>query len=125
MKRTLRLLVVLVFFIMLLSACMVTEEIISTSKKADTDLYYVQIKGTGKLIDNYREYTLKGCDIHGTEKNITFTSSKPNGGPLKENAFLCLYIKKSKDASSPEVVSYEEVKEEQLPQIVKDKLGIR
>jgi len=85
------------------------------------DQYYVQIKGKGvEKVDKtdsgekitWYEYTLSAFDKDGEEKKLTFTASKQ----LREEAYLCLYVK-----GETKVTSYNEVKKGDLPEKVKGK----
>ncbi|BBH22631.1 membrane protein [Paenibacillus baekrokdamisoli] len=82
--------------------------------------YYAQINDGKKMEEKsdsgqkmvYYEYTLQGFDKKGQGKMLTFTASKE----LRKEAFLCLYVK------SKGVSSYQEVKADELPDKVKEKL---
>ena len=89
-----------------------------------TDEYYTQIKGEGKKIedktDNGKryisyEYKLPAFDKGGKQKILTFTAQKQ----LREKAYLLLFVKEKKG-----VTSYQEVKREELPKTVSEKLEI-
>lgn len=87
-----------------------------------TDEYYTQIKGEGKVLEeksttgekyvNY-EYKLVAYDKQGDQKTLTFTAQKQ----LRENAYLTLFVKDKKG-----VTSYKEVKKDELPKKVREKL---
>ena len=86
------------------------------------DQYYVQIKGKVEQhvdkADNgekyvYYEYTLPAFNKDGEEKKLTFTASKQ----LREDAYLCLFVK-----DETKVTSYNEVKKDELPEKVNGKL---
>lgn len=83
--------------------------------------YFVQINLDGKRVEDkfnsgekyvYYEYTLKGFDSNGKEKELTFTASKE----LRKDAYLRIYVKKD------QVSSYQEVQAEELPEKAKLKL---
>ncbi|MDR9856853.1 YxeA family protein [Paenibacillus sp. VCA1] len=83
--------------------------------------YYVQITQDGKKMEDksdsgqkyvYYEYTLKGFDSNGKEKDLTFTAGKE----LRKNAYLRIYVKGN------EVSSYQEVQASELPEQAKQKL---
>jgi uncharacterized protein (TIGR01655 family) len=86
------------------------------------DEYYVQIQGEGKVIEDKidngekiisYEYKLPAFDKNGRQKTLTFTAQKQ----LRENAYLRLFIKDNKG-----VTSYQEVKKDELPKKVSEKL---
>ena len=86
------------------------------------DQYYVQIKGKGQQhIDKadsgekfvFYEYTLPAFNKDGEEKKLTFTANKQ----LREDAYLCVYVK-----DETKVTSYNEVKKGELPEKVSGKL---
>ncbi|MGE7852863.1 YxeA family protein [Bacillus paramycoides] len=94
-----------------------------------TEQYYVQITNKGEVKGNQRFYTLSTYNEDGVEKTVTFGSVKPIDTPLKENAFIRLYVR-HKDHSNveinhKEVTSYEEVQKDDLPSKVKEKLHIK
>ncbi|PQP88865.1 YxeA family protein [Paenibacillus sp. AR247] len=83
--------------------------------------YYVQINQDGKRFEDksdngekyvYYEYTLDGYNPSGKEKALTFTAQKE----LRKDAYLRVYVK------GEEVSSYQEVKADELPEGVKQKL---
>ncbi|MDM8364429.1 YxeA family protein [Bacillus thuringiensis] len=87
------------------------------------DEYYVQILGQGKEKNEkfntgepyrYYEYELKGFDKNGTEKTMLFTAQKQ----LREHAFLRVYH------NGEVVTAWEEVKQKDLPNKVKQKLNV-
>ncbi|WP_212936017.1 YxeA family protein [Bacillus hominis] len=97
------------------------------------DVYYVQIKSEGAIEKvegrNLRNYTLPAYDEDGAKKQITFRSTKKeNDHKLNENAFLRLYVaqedKDKNEISSIEVKSYEEIREADLPEQVKEKFTV-
>ncbi|MBD8496911.1 YxeA family protein [Paenibacillus sp. CAU 1523] len=97
-------------------------------KTLGADEYYVQIKGEGKMEQGYRYYTLNGYNSDGDEKEITFMSMKAeNNGKLREDAYLRILAKpKDKKAKQMnEVISYEEVKVDDIPTKAKEKLDIK
>ncbi|MFE4354524.1 YxeA family protein [Peribacillus butanolivorans] len=86
------------------------------------DQYYVQIKEEGMRVEGKAdngeeyisyEYKLSTVDKDGKEKELTFTAHKQ----LRLDAYLCLYVKDEKG-----VTSWQEVKMEELPEKVKEKL---
>lgn len=75
-----------------------------------SDKYYVQVEGNG---EKYTEqaytryaYTLKGFDEDGKGKELTFTANDQ----LREDAYLLIYYKKD------EVITYEEVESDDMPE---------
>lgn len=116
MKRVLAFLSVLVVFTTMLTGCNVN--------RVGTDKYYTQITVDGtekkeKADDGAPfttfEYELSSFDEDGKEKKIAFTAQKN----LSKDAFLCLYYDEEKG-----VKSWQEVKEDELPKKVKEKLGV-
>ncbi|WP_242215022.1 YxeA family protein [Bacillus cereus group sp. BfR-BA-01383] len=98
------------------------------------DVYYVQIKGEGKVEEveghTLRNYTLPAYDENGVKKKVTFRSKKSSKDKkLNENAFLCLYVSQDDEnkteVSSTEVKSYEEIQKDDLPSKVKEKLDAK
>ncbi|MBB2480594.1 YxeA family protein [Bacillus sp. APMAM] len=86
------------------------------------DEYYVQINDQGKKVESKAdngekyvqyEYTLLAFDKDGKQKTFSFSAQKQ----LRENAYLRLYVKNKKG-----VTSFQEVKKEELPQKVREKL---
>ena len=86
------------------------------------DQYYTQIIGQGKVLEEKAdsgvkhvsyEYKLLAFDKDGQQKTLTFTTQKQ----LRENAYLMLFVKEDKG-----VTSYQEVKEDELPKKVSEKL---
>ena len=88
--------------------------------RAFKDEAYTQIKGEGKLDNQHKqyEYTLPAYNEKGEEIQLTF--SKFGEDQFKQGAYLRLYMK-DKDGKKV-VTSYEEVKKEELPDKVKEKL---
>ncbi|MEV2911616.1 YxeA family protein [Paenibacillus larvae] len=84
------------------------------------DQVYTQIKGEGQLVGDRYEYTLPAYNEKGEEIQLTFY--KFGEDRFKQDAYLRLYVK-GKDGKK-EVTSYEEVKKEELPNKVKEKLHI-
>src|SRR5699024_7333461 len=75
-----------------------------------SDEYYVQVQNNEEKYteENYTryEYTLNGFDEDGKSKDMTFTANHE----LKKNAYLRIYYKKD------EVITYEEVKKDDMPE---------
>lgn len=85
--------------------------------------YYTQIIGQGKVLEDKDdsgvkyvryEYKLPAFDKDGRQKTLTFTAQKQ----LRENAYLILFVKDDKG-----VTSYQEVKKQELPKKVSEKLS--
>ncbi|MED0990220.1 MULTISPECIES: YxeA family protein [Bacillus] len=117
MKRYIALFSILVVFASLLAGCDIN--------RMGKDQYYVQITADGieknGKSDNgepykYFEYKLKGFDKDGTEKELEFTAEKN----LRKDAFLRVYHSDKKGVSA-----WEEVKKDELPAKVKEKLGVK
>jgi uncharacterized protein (TIGR01655 family) len=114
MKRSITLLSLLVIITTMLVGC----------NRMGKDQYYVQIttNGTEKIakVDNEKfisyEYNLPGFDKDGNEKEMQFRADKN----LRSEAFLRIYYSDKKG-----VTSWEEVKEDELPAKVKDKLDVK
>lgn len=86
------------------------------------DVYYTQIQGQGKEMKDSigmgetwvrYEYELPAVDTSGEQTTLSFTADKQ----LREQAYVRLYVKKGKG-----VTSYQEVRQEELPEKVKDQL---
>ncbi|AZJ22975.1 DUF1093 domain-containing protein [Bacillus wiedmannii] len=117
MKRYIALFSILVVFASLLVGCDIN--------RMGKDEYYVQITADGieknEKFDNgephkYFEYKLKGFDKGGEEKELEFTAPKN----LRKDAFLRVYHSDKKG-----VTAWEEVKKDELPAKVKEKLGAK
>ncbi|MDM5190581.1 YxeA family protein [Bacillus sp. DX4.1] len=117
MKRYIALFSILVVFATMLAGC--------NLNRMGKDSYYVQItvdgkekKGkadNGEPYTNY-EYKTSGFDEDGKEKTMEFNANKN----LRKEAFLCVYYSDKKG-----VTSWEEVKKEDIPAKVKEKLGVK
>ncbi|WP_242143913.1 MULTISPECIES: YxeA family protein [unclassified Bacillus cereus group] len=89
-----------------------------------SDKYYVQITDNGKenveTFENNEkpfksyQYKLKGFDKNGEIKTIDFTAYRT----LRNKAFLCVYH------DGKNVVDWDEIKKEELPEKAKVKLNI-
>ena len=94
-----------------------------------TEQYYVQTTNSGEIKGNQRFYTLSTYNKDGIEKTVTFRSVEPENKPLKENAFIRLYVDQKDDNNTEinhrEIKSYEEVQRDDLPSKVKEKLHIK
>ncbi|MBE7149489.1 YxeA family protein [Bacillus mycoides] len=117
MKRYIALFSILVVFASLLVGCDIN--------RMGKDEYYVQITTDGiekneKSDDGkpfkYFEYKLTGFDKEGKEKELEFTAQKN----LRKEAFLRVYHSDKKGVSA-----WEEVKKDELPAKVKEKLGVK
>ncbi|WP_242276680.1 YxeA family protein [Bacillus cereus group sp. BfR-BA-01445] len=99
-----------------------------TINRMGTEQYYVQITNNGEIKKNQRFYTLPTYNQDGVEKTVTFGSVKSENKPLKENAFIRLYVdqkdKNNTEINHREIKSYEEVQKDDLPSKVKEKLHI-
>ncbi|PFL21459.1 hypothetical protein COJ07_10630 [Bacillus cereus] len=117
MKRYIALFSILVVFASLLVGC--------DLNRMGKDEYYVQITVDGKEYNgkfdngepykNY-EYKLNGFDKDGKEKELEFNAQKN----LRKDAFLRVYHSDKKGVSA-----WEEVKKDELPAKVKEKLGVK
>ncbi|NWK71857.1 YxeA family protein [Bacillus paramycoides] len=117
MKRYIALFSILVVFASLLVGC--------DLNRMGKDEYYVQITVDGKEYhgksDNgksYKDYQYKltGFDKDGKEKELEFNAQKN----LRKEAFLRVYYSDKKG-----VTAWEEVKKDELPAKVKEKLGVK
>ncbi|PFM64906.1 hypothetical protein COJ48_08865 [Bacillus cereus] len=117
MKRYIALFSILVVFASLLVGC--------DLNRMGKDEYYVQITVDGKeyngKFDNgksYKDYQYKltGFDKDGKEKELEFNAQKN----LRKEAFLRVYYSDKKG-----VTAWEEVKKDELPAKVKEKLGVK
>ncbi|WP_088362920.1 YxeA family protein [Bacillus cereus] len=117
MKRYIALFSILVVFATMLVGC--------DLNRMGKDKYYVQITVDGKVYtgktDNgapYTEYQYKlaGYDKDGNEKEMEFGHHKN----LRKEAFLRVYHSDKKG-----VTAWEEVKKDELPAKVKEKLGVK
>ncbi|MED0967475.1 YxeA family protein [Bacillus paramycoides] len=117
MKRYIALFSILVVFASLLVGCDIN--------RLGKDEYYVQITVDGKEYNgkssngepykNY-EYKLNGFDKEGKEKELEFNAQKN----LRKEAFLRVYNSDKKG-----VTAWEEVKKDELPAKVKEKLSVK
>ncbi|MGG5739613.1 MULTISPECIES: YxeA family protein [Bacillus cereus group] len=117
MKRYIALFSILVVFASLLVGCDIN--------RMGKDEYYVQITVDGKEYNGkssngepYKDYQYKlpAFDKEGKEKELEFTAVKN----LRKEAFLRLYHSDKKG-----VTAWEEVKKDELPAKVKEKLGVK
>lgn len=117
MKRYIALFSILVVFASLLVGCDIN--------RLGKDEYYVQITADGKEYlskasngKTYKDYQYKltGFDKKGKEKELEFTAQKN----LRKEAFLRVYNSDKKG-----VTAWEEVKKDELPAEVKEKLGVK
>ncbi len=88
MKKSLVIFILFVLFSSFALGC----ERSPTINRMGTEQYYVQITNKGEVQGNQRFYTLSTYNKDGVEKTVTFGSVKPKDTPLKENAFIRLYI---------------------------------
>ncbi|MDA2480302.1 YxeA family protein [Bacillus cereus group sp. Bce025] len=119
MKRYIALFSILVVFASLLAGC--------NLNRIGKDEYYVQITVDGKEYNgkasngekytNY-QYKLTGFDKDGKEKELEFDAQKN----LRKDAFLRVYYS---DKEGEGVSSWQEVKKDELPAKVKEKLGVK
>ncbi|HDX9637804.1 YxeA family protein [Bacillus albus] len=125
MKKSLVIFILFVLFSSFAIGC----ERSPTINRMGTEQYYVQITNKGEVQGNQRFYTLSTYNKDGVEKTVTFGSVKPKDTPLKENAFIRLYIDQqdnnNTEINHKEVKSYEEVQQGDLPSKVKEKLHIK
>jgi uncharacterized protein YxeA len=126
MKKSLVISVLLALFSFFAIGC----ERSPTINRMGTEQYYVQITNNGEIKGNQRFYTLSTYNKDGIEKKtVTFGSVKPGNKPLKENAFIRLYVNQKYDNNTEinhrEKKSYEEVQKDDLPSKEKEKLHIK
>ncbi|MGX5540034.1 YxeA family protein [Bacillus wiedmannii] len=114
MKRIMLMCSVFVFFTVILTSC--------NLNRLGTDTYYVQITKDGEKLkeknvngDTTYQYKLPGFDQDGKDKEMEFTALKN----LRKEAFLRIYYSEKKG-----VKSWEEVKKDELPTKVKEKLKV-
>ncbi|OQR55960.1 hypothetical protein CDB3_15765 [Bacillus sp. CDB3] len=117
MKRYIALFSILVVFASLLAGC--------NLNRMGKDEYYVQIKTDG-IETTYEgntskdfKYKLTGFDKEGKEKELEFNAQKN----LRKEAFLRVYY--SDKEGKEGVSSWEEVKKDELPAKVKEKLAVK
>lgn len=117
MKRHIALFSILVVFASLLVGC--------DLNRMGKDEYYVQITVDGKEYNGksndgapykYYQYKLTGFDKEGKEKELEFTAQKN----LRKEAFLRVFHSDKKG-----VTAWEEVKKDELPAKVKEKLSVK
>lgn len=117
MKRYIALFSILVVFASLLVGC--------DLNRMGKDEYYVQITVDGKEYNGkssngepYKDYQYKliGFDKDGKEKELEFNAQKN----LRKEAFLRVYHSDKKGVSA-----WEEVKKDELPAKVKEKLSVK
>ena len=117
MKRYIALFSILVVFASLLVGC--------DLNRMGKDEYYVQITVDGKEYNGkssngepYKDYQYKltGFDKDGKEKELEFNAQKN----LRKEAFLRVYHSDKKGVSA-----WEEVKKDELPAKVKEKLNVK
>jgi uncharacterized protein (TIGR01655 family) len=115
-------LIIAILFLLVLGAGYLSFMKNLNINRIGADQYYVQIKGKGvekvDKTDNgekitWYEYTLSAFNKDGEEKKLTFIANKQ----LREEAYLCLYVK-----DETKVTSYNEVKKSELPEKVLGKL---
>ncbi|MBY0597368.1 YxeA family protein [Bacillus bingmayongensis] len=122
MKRYIALISILALFATMLVGCVSINKMYNRGGK---DVYYVQIKNDGEehkdRFDNgeqyiYYQYKLVGFDKDGKEKELEFRADKN----LRKEAFLSVFYSDKRG-----VTSWEEVKKDDLPAKVKEKLGVK
>ncbi|MBY0598179.1 YxeA family protein [Bacillus bingmayongensis] len=117
MKRYIALFSILVVFATMLVGC--------DLNRMGKDEYYVQItvdgkeevskSDSGEKFKSFK-YKLPAFDKEGKEKEMEFTAQKN----LRKEAFLRVYYSDKKG-----VTAWEEVKKDELPAKVKEKLGVK
>ncbi|MED4072710.1 YxeA family protein [Priestia endophytica] len=117
MKKTA---IILIMFLVVLGGAFLFLQNVNINRLG-SDKYYTQIIGEGKKLEEKAtsgevfvryEYTLRAVKEDGEAKTVTFTSQTP----LRQQAYLELFIKNDKG-----VTSYEEINEDKVPQKVKEK----
>ncbi|WP_100618173.1 DUF1093 domain-containing protein [Bacillus cereus] len=94
--------------------------------KLFSETYYVKITGQGNNIGDASEYTLKGVKENGEKKTIQFSIN--NNKSVAEGTYLKITADEDKDANKKTrnkitlINKYEEVKSEDVPQNIKEKL---
>ncbi|HHQ2480346.1 TPA: YxeA family protein [Bacillus cereus] len=108
-----------IIFLSLLTGC-------SYVGKFFTETYYVKIEGQGTKERDAVQYTLKGFKENGEEKTIQFITNSDK--QIKEGTYLKIKADEDKGANkkTPDKISlingYEEVKSEDVPEKIKEKL---
>ncbi|WP_429788322.1 YxeA family protein [Bacillus tropicus] len=118
MKKIIVFLSILIVFSSMLVGC--------NLNRIGTEKYYVQINVDGKeeeakssdgeIMGKNYTYKLVGYDKEGKEKKLDFFAQKN----LRKDAFLLVYYSEEKG-----VKSWEEVKKDELPVKVKEKLSVK
>ncbi|MFB5545234.1 MULTISPECIES: YxeA family protein [Bacillus cereus group] len=118
LKKIILLLSILTVFSSMLVGC--------NLNRIGTEKYYVQItvdgkeevakSSDGKIMGKNYTYKLVGFDKEGKEKELEFFAQKN----LRKDAFLLVYYSEEKG-----VKSWEEVKKDDLPAKVKEKLNVK
>nr|WP_276561347.1 YxeA family protein [Bacillus paramycoides] len=118
MKKIILLLSILIVFTSMLVGC--------NLNRIGTEKYYVQINVDGKeevakssdgeIMGKNYTYKLVGFDKEGKEKELEFSAQKN----LRKDASLLVYYSEEKG-----VKSWEEVKKDELPPKVKEKLNVK
>ena len=96
-----------------------------------SDKYYVQItkdgdrqyegKYNGKDVYDYYYKDIKAYNKNGDEIKVKFSAEKN----LRKNAFLKVKVKDLKKDENNDILSYEEVQRDDLPDKVKEKLNVK
>ena len=124
MKKYIALLSILVVFAILLTNYDFSRGLNGNLNRLGKDKYYVQITTDGieKTYDGntskYFEYKLTGFDKDGKEKELKFDAQKN----LRKEAYLRVYYS---DKEGEGVSAWEEVKKDELPAKVKEKLAAK
>ncbi|PEI52187.1 hypothetical protein COE78_24840 [Bacillus pseudomycoides] len=124
MKKYITLFSILVVFVILITNYDFSHGLNGNLNRLGKDKYYVQITTDGieKTYDGstskYFEYKLTGFDKDGKEKELKFDAQKN----LRKEAFLRVYYS---DKEGEGVSAWEEVKKDELPAKVKEKLAAK
>lgn len=115
------------FLFCLTMVCLISFSTVGCTniKAIGSDKYYIQVLEDG-LPDNsskemtfYKYNNLSAYNEKGEKIQVSFESSKN----LRKGAFLELRVRHPKSDEINEIVSYEEVQENELPKLVKEKLN--
>ncbi|EJR89635.1 hypothetical protein IKE_06241 [Bacillus cereus VD196] len=120
MKRYISILALVIILTTLIAGC---SQVNGLYEKATAKEYYVQLQDNEDKQQHpaTKEYKVNAYNEDGEKDKVTFTVSKE----LKTPAFLRIHVLKSTDPEGNHLVKdYEQVKETELPEKVKENMKI-
>lgn len=116
------------FLFFLTMVCLISFSTVGCSniKAIGSDKYYIQVledgfpNKSGQEITFYEYNNLNAYNKKGEQIQVSFGASKN----LRKGAFLEVRVRHPKADEINQILSYEEVQENELPKMVKEKLNI-